>query len=125
VAAFLLRVAVNTAAIALAASIIPGIEVDSLVAALAAGLLLGLVNAVVRPLLVVLTLPITLFTLGLFILVLNGLCFWFVAWVVNGFRVAGFWPAVFGAVTVSAVSWAVTALVGEGTRLRVPFRRDH
>ena len=73
---FLLRVAINALAIVLAASILPGIEVDGIVPALAAAVLLGLVNAFVRPVLLILTLPITLVTLGLFLLVLNGFCFW-------------------------------------------------
>jgi putative membrane protein len=85
---FLVRVAVNALAIILAASILPGIGVDGIVPALAAAVLLGLVNAFVRPVLLILTLPITLVTLGLFLLVLNGLCFWLVASVVKGFHVA-------------------------------------
>lgn len=121
--AFLLRVALNTLAIALASSIIPGVAVDGIVPALAAGLLLGVVNAVVRPLLVILTMPITIFTLGLFILVVNGLCFWFVAWLIDGFRVAGFWSAVLGALVVSILSWAVTTLVGDGSVVVVHRRR--
>jgi len=120
---FLVRVAVNTLAIALAGSLIPGIRVDSLMAALGAGLLLGVINAVVRPVLLVLTFPITLITLGLFLLVLNGLCFWFVAAVVTGFHVAGFWSAVGGALLVSAASWAATAFVSDRGRIVVITRR--
>src|SRR5574337_1236902 len=82
VVAFLIRVAVNTMAIALAAKVIPGVEVDNFVSALAGGFLLGIVNALVRPVLLILTLPITFVTLGLFILVVNGACFWFVAWLI-------------------------------------------
>ncbi|HLF50024.1 MAG TPA: phage holin family protein [Methylomirabilota bacterium] len=120
---FLLRVVMNTLAIVLAGSVIPGIEVDGLVPALGAGLLLGIVNAVIRPVLLVLTLPITLFTLGLFLLVLNGLCFWFVAVVVNGFYVAGFWSAVGGALLVSAASWVATAFVSDRGRIAIITRR--
>ncbi|MDP2627413.1 MAG: phage holin family protein [Candidatus Rokubacteria bacterium] len=120
---FLLRVVMNTLAIVLAGSVIPGIEVDGVVPALGAGLLLGIVNAVIRPVLLVLTLPITLFTLGLFLLVLNGLCFWFVAVVVNGFYVAGFWPAVGGALLVSATSWVATAFVSDRGRIAIITRR--
>src|SRR5512134_3006413 len=94
---FLLRVLVNILAIVLAAAVVPGIRLDGVLSAVAAGLLLGLVNAVVRPILVILTLPITLVTLGLFLLVLNGLCLWLVAAVVRGFHVEGFWSAVLGA----------------------------
>jgi putative membrane protein len=120
---FLLRVVVNTLAIMLAASIVPGIRVDGIVAALGAGLLLGLVNALVRPFLVLLTLPITLVTLGLFLLVLNGLCFWLVAAVIGGVRVSGFWAAFLGALVVSVVSWLVTALVSDSGRIALITRR--
>ena len=110
---FLLRVAVNALAIMLAASILPGISVDGLVPALVAGLLLGVVNAIVRPVLIILTLPITLITLGLFLLVLNGFCFWLVASIVKGFYVAGFWSACLGALIVSIVSTLLSMMVTE------------
>jgi len=116
---FLVRVAVNALAIVLAASILPGISVDGIVPALAAAVLLGLVNAFVRPVLLILTLPITLVTLGLFLFVLNGLCFWFVASLVKGFHVAGFGSAMLGALVVSAVSWIVTALVSDSGKVVV------
>jgi putative membrane protein len=121
---FLLRVIVNALAIILAAAIVPGITLDSVLAALGAGLLLGLINAVVRPILLLLTLPITLVTLGLFLFVLNALCFWLVAAVVGGLHVAGFWSAFFGALVVSAVSWLVTALVSDSGRIVVITRKD-
>ena len=73
---FLIRVIINALAIYLIAQIVPGIEVSSLLTAFGSGLVLGLINAIVRPILVVLTLPVTLVTLGLFLLVLNGLCLW-------------------------------------------------
>lgn len=120
---FLLRVAINALAIVLAASILPGIEVDGVVAALAAAVLLGLVNAFVRPVLLILTLPITLVTLGLFLLVLNGLCFWLVASLVKGFHVAGFGSALLGALVVSVVSWVVTALISDSGRVAVITKR--
>jgi len=120
---FLLRVVVNALAIMLAASIVPGIRVDGVVPALVGGLLLGLVNAVVRPVLIILTLPITLVTLGLFLLVLNGLCFWLVASIVKGFYVAGFGSAFLGALIVSIVSWIMTALISDSGRVAVITRR--
>ena len=116
---FLLRVVINALAIMLAASILPGIAVDGLVPALAAGLLLGLVNAFVRPVLLILTLPITLLTLGLFLLVLNGFCFWLVASLVSGFHVAGFGSALLGSLMVSVVSWILTALVSDSGKVVV------
>ena len=121
---FLLRVLVNILALALAASVVPGIRLDGMMPAIAAGLLLGIVNAVVRPVLLVLTLPITLVTLGLFLLVLNGLCLWLVSWLVTGFHVDGFWSAVLGAFCVSVVSWVVTALVSDSGRLAVITHRS-
>jgi putative membrane protein len=121
---FLLRVLVNVLAIALAAAIVPGIRVDGLLAALAAGLLLGLVNAFVRPVLLLLTLPITLLTLGLFLLVLNGLCLWLVAGLVTGFQISGFWSAVFGALIISVVSWIVTTFVSDSGGILVITRRS-
>ena len=116
---FLLRVVINALAIVLAAHVVPGIRVDSFLSALAAGLVLGLVNAVVRPILIFLTLPITLVTLGLFLFVLNGLMVWLVSAIVRGFHVAGFWPAVLGALVISVVSWLVTALVSDSGRIVV------
>src|SRR5262249_30085598 len=83
--------------IVLASPIVPGIRLDGVLPAIAAGVLLGLINAVVRPVLLILTLPITLVTLGLFLFVLNGVCLWLVAEVVRGFHVAGFWAAILGA----------------------------
>lgn len=87
------------------------VQVDSFGVALIAALILGFVNAIVRPVLVVLTLPVTFVTLGLFIFVINGLMFWVVAQLVSGFHVAGFWSAVFGALLYSIVSWALSTLL--------------
>jgi putative membrane protein len=121
---FLLRIIVYTLALVLAAHVVPGIRLDGLVSALVAGLLLGLVNAIVRPILVVLTFPITLLTLGLFLLVLNAFCLWLVSVFVTGFHVDGFWPAFWGALLVSIVSWILTALISDSGRVRVIGRRD-
>jgi len=120
---FFVRVLVNILAIILAASVIRGIRLDGVLPAIAAGLLLGLVNAVVRPVLLILTLPITLVTLGLFLLVLNGFCLWLVASVIKGFHVDGFWSAMLGALVVSALSWIVTALVSDSGRVVLITRR--
>jgi len=120
---FFLRVVVNVLAIILAASLVSGIRLDGVLPAIAAGLLLGLVNAVVRPVLLILTLPITLVTLGLFILVLNGLCLWLVASLVRGFHVDGFWAAILGALVVSIASWIVTILVSDSGKVILITRR--
>jgi putative membrane protein len=120
---FLLRVLANALAIFLAAAIVPGIEIRGVLAALGAGLVLGLVNAVVRPVLLVLTLPLTLVTLGLFLFVLNGLCLWLTSLLVKGFEVHGFWAAVFGALIVSVVSWLLTAFLSDRGRIVMITRR--
>jgi putative membrane protein len=91
--------------------IFSGIKVEGIYTALTVALVLGLVNAVARPLLILLTLPLTILTLGLFIFVINGLTFWFVASFVDGFVVTGFWTAVLGAVAYSLISWACSALI--------------
>ena len=121
---FFVRVLLNGLAIVLAGSIVPGINVDGLLPALAAGVALGLVNALIRPIVVLLTLPITLLTLGLFLLVLNGLSFWLVSAVVPGFHVAGFWPAMGGALLVTVVSWLGTAFVSDRGRVTIITRRE-
>ena len=108
---FLARLVLNGVAIILAAYVLPGLHVDGVFAALVAGAILGFVNAIVRPVLFLLTLPLTLVTLGLFIFVLNALCFGLTAWLVPGFSVDGFWWAVLGALLVSMVSWVLNGLV--------------
>ena len=102
---------INALALIAVAYLMPGVAVSSFGAALLAALVLGLINAVVRPILVLLTLPVTLLSLGLFIFVLNGLLFWMVGTWLEGFEVAGFWSGVFGAILFSLVSWALSALV--------------
>jgi putative membrane protein len=120
---FLARILLNALAIVLAGAIVPGISIDGLLSALAAGAALALINAVIRPVLLLLTLPITLVTLGLFIFVLNALCFWLVSAVVPGYHVAGFWPALGGALVVSVMSWVATAFVSDRGRVVVITRR--
>jgi putative membrane protein len=120
---FIIRIIVYTLALLLAGHVVPGIRLDSLTAAVFAGLLLGLINAIVRPILVVVTFPITLLTLGLFLLVLNAFCLWLVSVFVSGFHVGGFWPAFWGALLVSVVSWILTALISDSGRVRVIERR--
>jgi putative membrane protein len=102
---------VNALALAAVAYVMPSITIQSPGAAIVAALVLGLVNALLRPILVLLTLPVTVLTLGLFIFVLNGLLFWAVASLVPGFHVAGFGSGVLGALLFSIVSWALSALV--------------
>ncbi len=114
---FVVRVLVNAATIALAAAVVPGLHLAGAAPALLSGLVLGLINALVRPALVVLTLPLTLLTLGLFLLVLNGICLALTAWLVPGFDIDGFLPATFGALVISVVSWILTAFVSDRGRV--------
>ena len=102
---------INTVALAAVAYLMPSVSIASAGAALVAALVLGLVNTLVRPVLVLLTLPVTVLTLGLFIFVINGLLFWAVGSLVEGFHVAGFWSGVVGAILYSIVSWLLSALV--------------
>ena len=121
---FLVRLIANALAILAAAYIVPGIEVSGGLALVVAALVLGFVNAVVRPVLLFLTLPFTLVTLGLFIFLLNAFCLWLTAWLVKGFDVHGFWAAVFGALIVSIVSWLVTILLSDRGKVVVITRRE-
>jgi putative membrane protein len=107
---------VNAVALIAVAYLMPSISVSSFGAALIAALVLGLINAVVRPTLFLLTLPVTILTLGLFIFVLNGLLFWMVGSWLEGFHVGGFWAGVFGAIVFSLVSWLLSTLVLTPTR---------
>jgi putative membrane protein len=107
----LLGWAINAGVLLLLPYLIPAVQVKSFGTALLVALVLGLLNAIVRPILVVLTLPITVLTLGLFIFVINGLMFWLVARMFDGFEVAGFWWAVLAAVVYSLISWGVSSVV--------------
>ncbi len=100
----LARWIVNAAALLLVAYLYPGVHVAGLGHALLAALVLGLVNAVIRPVLVILTLPVTLLTLGLFLFVINALLFWLVAEIVRGFTVAGFGSALVGSILYSLIT---------------------
>ncbi len=89
---------------------LPGIEVEGWYAAFMSALLLGLLNALLRPLLLLFTLPINILTLGLFTFVINGLLFWFVSSIVEGFSVSGFWSAFWAAFIMSVCNWLVSSL---------------
>ena len=108
---FLVRLVLNAFAIVIAAWFVPGVHVTGPGPALIAGVLLGLVNALVRPVLLILTLPFTLLTLGLFIFVVNAICFGLTAALVPGFNLDGFLAAFLGALIVTVVSWFLSALL--------------
>ncbi len=102
---------INTVALFALPHLLESVQVDSLTTALLAALLLGLVNTLVRPILILLTLPVTFLTLGLFIFVINGLMFWLVADLVQGFQVASFGAAILAAIVYSVISWLLSALL--------------
>jgi len=102
---------INAAALFALPYLMDSIQVDSFVVALIAALILGLVNTLIRPILILLTLPATVLTLGLFIFVINALLFWMVANFVHGFHVAGFWSALGGAILYSLLSWVLSSLL--------------
>ena len=109
---FIVRLLINTAAVLLIAYFLPGvIRVDSLPAALAGAFLLGIVNGIIRPILILLTLPLTILTFGLFLLILNGFMLWLVAALVSGFHVNGFGGAVVGSILISLISWILSHLL--------------
>lgn len=107
----LLRWLINAVAIMLLALYLPGIGISGFFAALIAALVLGILNALIRPLLVLLTLPINLLTLGLFTLLINAFLFWFTSEIVKGFIVLGFWPAFWGALIMTLVSWVTSWVI--------------
>jgi putative membrane protein len=124
---FLVRLFLNGVAILVAAWLVPGLQLDGPGSALLAGVILGFVNAIIRPVLFFLTLPFTLLTLGLFIFVLNAICLGLTAAVLPGFGIASYWSALLGAFVVTVVSWILNGLlVGkEERRVHVTVRRRH
>ena len=106
----LLTWALNAVALLLVPYIVPGIHIESFGSALIAVVILGLVNAVIRPLFIVLTLPVTLLTLGLFLFVINAMMFWWVGDILSGFKVEGFFAALFGSIVYSIASWFLSSL---------------
>lgn len=103
----------NALALVAVASFVPGIHVDGLAAAFVAAIVLGLVNALIRPVFLVLTLPVTIVTLGLFLFAVNGLMFWFAGSILRGFVVDSFWHGVLGAVLYSIFSWALSSAAAQ------------
>lgn len=108
---FLIRFAVVALSLALAAHLVPGFRVDGWVTLLLAALLFGVVNAVLKPFLVLLTFPITLLTLGLFLIVLNAAMLGLTAWLLPGFAIDGLIPAVLGWLIVTVVGWAASRIL--------------
>ncbi|OPY10087.1 MAG: Membrane protein of unknown function [Syntrophaceae bacterium PtaB.Bin095] len=114
-----IRWLILTAAIYLAARFIDGIEVHGFVPALLAAAALGVLNALLRPVLIILTLPLNILTLGLFTFVINALLLKMASGVISGFEVHGFWPALFGALIISLVSWLLSSFISDRGRVEV------
>jgi putative membrane protein len=111
---FLLHTVVVGIAVWVATQVVTGVTASGALPLVIMALVLGLVNAVVKPILVVLTLPLTIVTLGLFYFVVNGLAFGLAAALVPGFHVAGLWPAILAGLVVSLVSWLIGLVTGRG-----------
>ncbi len=121
---FLLRWSLLTLSIILVSHLLRGVEVSDLWSAVAAAFVLGLFNAFLRPIFIILTLPVSLLTFGFFILLINGLILWMVSGLVEGFRVTGFWSAVVGSVLISVISFMLNVLVGGHGRVEyIELRR--
>jgi putative membrane protein len=123
---FVFRWAATTIAVMVASSIIHGIRYDTVAALIGASLLLGILNAFVRPFLLILSAPLILLTLGFFILILNGLLLLVVPSVIGGFHVDSFWSAFWGAIVISIVSWILSAFFrGSDGRVHVLTHHSH
>ncbi len=118
-AGFFVRLAISSVGLWVASTLVPGISILNTATLIWGALLLGVVNAVVRPIAVVLTLPITLLSLGLFLWVINAAMIGLVAWFLDGFSVAGFGSALLGAMFVSLTGWIGNAYIGEKGRYEI------
>lgn len=114
---FVLRFLITALGLWVADRLLPGIEITGTGSLILSALFLGLVNAVIRPILLILTLPLTILTLGLFVLIVNGISLGIAAWLVPGFHIAGLWSATLGAVIVGLTSWVASAFVGGSGRI--------
>lgn len=116
---FLIRLAISAFGLWLASQLVPGVDIKSGWTLLFAALWLGIVNALLRPIVLLITLPFTLITLGLFILVVNAAMFGLVAAMLDGFKLSGFGAALFGALVVSITSWLAASFIGPKGRYEV------
>ncbi|MFA5287389.1 MAG: phage holin family protein [Candidatus Omnitrophota bacterium] len=107
---FLIRWGINALSILIVAHIVKGIEVSNTAVVIVVALLLGIINAFIRPLIILVTLPINILTLGLFTLFINAAIFYFVSTIVKGFVITGFWPAFWGYILFSIISFLLSSL---------------
>jgi putative membrane protein len=120
---FFLRAAIVALGLWLATTIFSGIQVDSAWTLLAAAVLLGIVNAIVRPIALIITLPLTVLTLGFFLLVVNAAMLGLVAALLEGFRIASFWTAVGASLVVSITSAVASGIIGSNGRIDVKIQK--
>ena len=119
----LIRWIINSLAILIVAYIVKGIEIASPVTVIVVAFVLGIINAFLRPLIILITLPITIFTFGLFTFFINGFLFYMVSKIVKGFVITGFWPAFFGAILFSAISFLLSLLITKEGRIEIKFKK--
>lgn len=122
--AFVLRAIISALGLWIATRWVPGIRINAADTLVLAGLLLGVVNAIVRPIVILLTLPLTVLSLGVFLLVVNTAMLALVAWMLPGFHVAGFWPAFQAALIVWIAGWLASWLIGPKGRIQVHIHRS-
>ncbi len=115
----LVRWLMLTVAIMAAAYLLPGIQVSGVFSAFFAAAILGILNALLRPLLLLLTLPLNILSLGLFTFVINALMLMMASGVISGFHIAGFWSAVFGSLVIGVVSWLLTSMINDQGKMEV------
>ncbi|MDH3642031.1 MAG: phage holin family protein [Gammaproteobacteria bacterium] len=121
----ILRTLITALGLWMAASLIPGVQIESTSTMIWAAIWLGVINAIIRPVLVLLTLPITLLSLGGFLLVVNAAMFGLVAALLEDFHVSGFFAALFGAIIVSITAWLGSSFIGPSGRYELlVIRRD-
>jgi putative membrane protein len=107
----LLRIIINMAALFVVAYFVPGVHVSGILGAFIAAIILGIVNAIIKPILIILTLPVEILTLGLFTFIINAFLFWIVGHLGIGLSVHGFWAALWGSIILWLVSWALSSLM--------------
>jgi putative membrane protein len=110
---FLIRVVIVALGLWVASKLVPGVEIADGWSLFWAALVLGIINAVIRPIIVILTLPLTILTLGLFLLVINAAMLSLVAWMLDGMTVSGFWSAFFGALVISITGWVANGFISD------------
>jgi putative membrane protein len=109
---FLVRLLITALGLWVADQLLSGISITGTGSLIISALLLGVVNAIIRPIILIMTLPLTVLTLGFFVLIVNGISLAIAAWLVPGFHVAGLWSATLGAVIVGLTGWAASAFIG-------------